>query len=132
MDLMGIFVDYLAVPLSGLVGLLIVYATVLLHKRIQLINHEYARDKASDILWRVSDEARNAVKVVAQTYTNDIKAARADGKLTEEEKREALNRAKQVMFTHLGQAGLRELEYVVEDVNTYIENMIEGALADLK
>src|SRR3990167_159114 len=63
-------------------------------------------DWARGVLYRAGDEVRSAVLEVHQTYVADIKAANADGKLTEEEKDQAYDHAIAIAKSNLGKKGL--------------------------
>ncbi len=56
----------------------------------------------------LSDAADDAVRTVAQTYTDAIKEKK--GSLTEDEQREALRRALAVVKTNLGTRGVAEVQ----------------------
>jgi len=63
-------------------------------------------------LLRVTDAALTAVQSVAQSYSDDLKAASADGKLTADERQAARDQALQRMKHLLGEAGLSEVQRV--------------------
>lgn|SRR5690606_15552058 len=116
----------------ALVGAVLYFATVYLQARAEKIESEWLREKVEDILYRARTAVYEAVKATAQVYVDDLKAKRADGKLTAEEAEEA----RRIAFTHfktiLGDKGMAELQVIVGDVVAYFESLVEAAVNDLK
>lgn len=88
----------------------------------------------SKYLARVWDEARAAALEVGQTFVDDIKAGRADGKLTEEEKRAAREKALAILKANIGAKGLKRLARILdlEDAERWLTNKLEAAVAVTK
>jgi hypothetical protein len=82
---------------------------------------------------RFGFEIRAAVLAVAQGYVNDIKKAREDGKLTDEEKAEAKRRAIAMAKSYIGPKGLKILARVLglDNVTDWIADKIEAEVAQL-
>lgn len=88
--------------------------------------------------------AGQAIKIVAQaasagvaaawvTYTQEIKASRADGKLTDEEKAEARKKAFSAALESLGENGKKLVQSVFKDgLNAALENAIEADYATFR
>jgi len=86
-------------------------------------------------LLRVTDAALTAVQSVAQSYSDDLKAASADGKLTAEECQAARDQALQRMKHLLGEAGLSEVQRIFgvygASLDSALLDRIEAALKGL-
>lgn len=94
-----------------------------------------------DAQWKraIVDEATaaaaEAVAAVNQTFTADIKAARADGRLTAEEAATAFRRARDIALNRLGEAGLAALAKVAGSkagAQMMVGDLIESAVAKTK
>lgn len=102
------------------------------------ITHKWAKET----LQRAWSEVTDAVMETWQTYTSELKRARADGLLTEAEKLEAKRRAVATAKSNLGVKGLKRLGNVLgfssffgeagEKVEAWLESKAEVALAGLK
>ena len=87
-----------------------------------------------DIVYRAGDEVMSAVKEVHQVFIDELKKARADGKLTSEEKQQARDMAIAIAKSNLGAKGLKRLAKALGlgDVNSWLGNRVEESVADLK
>lgn len=125
-------IDVLAPAVLALIGAALYLGASYLHKRAEAIESETLRS----FVWETTERARSAlysaVRATAQTYVSDLKAAREDGKITEEEAAEARSRAKEHFLNVLGQEGLAALEAVVGNVQEWFESYLEAAVNDLK
>jgi hypothetical protein len=90
-------------------------------------------DWARGVISRATDEVVDVVKSVFQSYVEGIKAGRATGGLSQDEKVEARNRAWREFSSNLGTKGLKRLARVigidVEDVGTWFDSKAETAIA---
>jgi hypothetical protein len=93
-------------------------------------NKLIARNKYLGFLSRLGAYARLAVVSTHETYVKEIKAGRADGVLTEEEKAEALARAKAVLLSFASLEGLGGA--VTNRIEEIAVPAIETALAESK
>lgn len=88
------------------------------------------------VLDEVDRAVTTAVKEIAQTYVDDIKAAAADGMLTQEEKTEALNRAKKrslQLLSVTSKAVLEDLFGTAKgEATAWLDSLIEAKVHDLK
>lgn len=99
------------------------------------------------VLVRLQQEVFAAVAEVWQTYVSELKASRADGKLEEDEKKQALQMALATLRTNLGSKGLARLARVIgatgwlgsllsrydeTKVDGYLTTQIEGAVNAMK
>lgn len=91
-------------------------------------------DYALGVLTRAWGEVRAAVAEVGQTYVAAIKAGRADGKLTDEEKAVAKSLAIAAAKRNLGAKGLRALARILglDSVDEWLAGRLEAAVAEGK
>lgn len=89
---------------------------------------------AEKVAIRATDAVYTAVSEVGQTYVDAIKAGKADGKLTDEEKSEAKKRAEKRARELIGPKGIKVLADVLGagGVGTFIASKVEAAVADSK
>lgn len=97
------------------------------------ITHYVGSSKAAGIVSRALTEIGDAVLATTQTYVSALKAAAADGKLTDTEKAEAkalaINTAKKL----IGPEGLARLAKIVgADLDGWIGTKIEATLGALQ
>jgi hypothetical protein len=82
---------------------------------------------------RALAEVGDAVLAVSQTYVDALKAANADGKLTDQEKAEAKAKALALIKQNLGPVGLRKLAKIIGvDVDGWLGTKLEAAVATLQ
>lgn len=131
--------EFVATNAESMVAWVLGLVALLLTKYVwRSIGHQTARV----ILQRAWNEVADAVLETWQTYTSELKRARADGLLTETEKREAKRRAVEIAKSNIGVKGLKRLANVLgfsrffgeadEKVSAWIESKTEVALAGLK
>lgn len=83
----------------------------------------------------VTKAAEEAVAAVNQTFVADIKAARADGNLTPDEAAAAFKRARDIVLTRMGEAGLAALAKVAgskANAQAVVSDLIESAVSKSK
>lgn len=66
---------------------------------------------------------------IKQQYTDELKKATADGKLTEEEKQKLKNMAIEIVMQQLPTHIQKALNYLFGDIKTYVAHRIEAFLA---
>lgn len=109
-------------------GLLLTGGTTLLVRFVLvLIESKLIREYVA----RAWDETKAAVLLVGQTYTDEIKAGRADGKLTSEEKAIAKRRAIEAAKKNIGMEGLKRLARIF-DVDDWLGDKVEAVVAATK
>ena len=105
-------------------------------KAAQLISAKVKHEWLRGVLIRLDDAVLNAVREVQQAVVNEIKAGRADGKLTDEERARVKARAIDSIRSHLGVKGLEELARVlgIEDrsLQKLLSTRVEAAVHDLR
>lgn len=118
--LIEILLPIIGTLITALIGLGVAY----LNKHIQKIGNEVARDSLEAAICELYRVASDAVKHTNQVYVDDIKKAREDGKLTEEERREAMQKA-QMYFVRQIPDGVED---ILEEFLGPIENWLEDYL----
>ena len=105
-------------------------------KVAQLISAKVKHEWLRGVLIRLDDAVLNATREVQQVVVNEIKAGRADGKLTAEERAQVKARAIESIRSHLGMKGLTELARVLglEDgcLEKLLSTRVEAAVHDLR
>ena len=101
---------------------------------IRLVMAKVKSLKIRDILFRFGTELRSVVLEVNQTYVKALKEASADGKLTDEEKKEALERAIKKLKSNLGMNFLKKLARILglSSVEEWLVTQAESMVAGLK
>jgi hypothetical protein len=96
------------------------------------VDNEYL----SGVMTRTIAAVDTAVGAVQQTFVDDLRKGLEDGKLTKEERQEALQRAKAKAKAYLGEQGLDELKTVFgipEDrISDFLTDTIESRIQGLK
>lgn len=118
--------------LITVIGAALAFAAAYLKARTDSIKNEDARKVVDNIIDRAHMYTFEAVRGTAQVYTDEIRKARADGKLTAEEAAEARRIAFEFFKTLMGQQGLKLLEETVGDVQAWFEKALEPAVGRLK
>lgn len=72
---------------------------------------------------------RHAVDSTNQTFVNTIKAAREDGKLTEDEALEAFEQTQEAVLASLSVAGAELAHKLLGDLDQWLAVLIEAAVA---
>lgn len=116
-------VDALAWILSALAALGVKYAW-------GKIKNDWARG----VLDRAYAEIKAAVLEVAQVYADEIKDARADGKLTADERDDAKLKALTIAKANIGTKGLARLARVlgITSLDHWLANKVEANVRALK
>lgn len=131
-DLTLKIIDVLLPALLALVAAGLAYGAAYLRARAEAIQHGRTQMMTMGILDRAHREVYDAVRATAQTYVDDLKRQREDGKLTKEEAQQARERAWQYFKTHMGAAALVELEAIVGDVVEWFTSEVEAAIGHIK
>lgn len=95
------------------------------------LRHRVRWASAQAFLERLGEHARRAVLATHQTYTEAIRDARADGKLTPEEREEAKRRALEILRSYVGWDDLCEMAGV-DNAERSASAAIEEAVAASK
>ena len=83
---------------------------------------------------RALDEVYDAVAEVYQVYVAELKEAKADGKLTQEEKDKAKHMAVETAKANIGAKGLARLARVlgIDSIDQWLESKVEATIARKK
>jgi len=96
------------------------------------VNNEYLRG----VLVRLDEAVITAVKDLQQTVVDEIKAANADGKITDAEKQKIKNAALENVKSYLGAKGIRVLSKVFGlsggALDGFLSSKIESAVHDIR
>ena len=105
-------------------------------KLAQLIRAKVQNEYLKGVLVRVDDAVFTAVKDLQQTVVEQIKAASADGKITDDEKKQIKEKALAAVKSHLGTKGLAEAASVLGLGGGALEGLlsskVESAVHDLR
>lgn len=99
---------------------------------VKLTTAKFRATSTGEILSRAGVEISGVVLMVKQTYVDAIREGRADGKLTQEEKDEALDRALEALKANYGIAGLSKLAKILglDSVEDWLLTHVEAVLQD--
>ena len=105
-------------------------------KLAQLIRAKVQNEYLKGVLVRLDDAVFTAVKDLQQSVVEQIKAASADGKITDEEKKEIKEKAMAAVKSHIGTKGLAEAAKVLGLEGGALEGLlsskVEAAVHDLR
>ena len=127
-SLIEILIPLIGLLITALIGLGIAY----LQAKAQEIRHKAARESVQSALAEADYQAAKAVKAVQQTLVDEFKNAAEDGKLTNEEKRLALEAAKEVFMNSISTGALDTLEAAIGPVKDWLTELIEAKVLELK
>ena len=119
-------VELLMPVLAALIGAVFYFAAAWLKNRAEAIKNEDVRKFTQSVIYRSTDAVREAVLATKQQLVDDFKEASENGKLTDEEKQQAFNAAKDKFYALMGEYGLSELKIIVDNVDEWINTAIES------
>lgn len=127
-SLSEILIPLIGLLITALIGLGIAY----LQAKVQEIKHKAARESVQAALAEAEYQAANAVKAVQQTLVDNFREAAEDGKLTDEEKRLALEAAKEAFLNSISVGALDTLKAAVGPVEDWLTELLEAKVLELK
>jgi len=127
-SLIEILIPLIGLLITALIGLGIAY----LQAKVQEIKHKAARESLQAALAEADYQAANAVKAVQQTLVDNFREAAEDGKLTDEEKRLALEAAKEAFLNSISVGALDTLKAAVGPVEDWLTELLEAKVLELK
>ena len=127
-SLIEILIPLIGLLITVLIGLGIAY----LQAKAQEIKHKAARDSVQAALAEAEYQAANAVKAVQQVLVDNFRKAAEDGKLTDDEKRLALEAAKEVFLNSISVGALDTLKSAVGPVEDWLTELLEAKVLELK
>jgi hypothetical protein len=105
-------------------------------KLAQLIRAKVKSEYLRQVLVRLDEAVITAVKAIQQSVVEEIKAASADGKITDEEKRRIKERALASAKSHLGTKGLSEVGTILGldtgALDGFLSSKVEAAVHDIR
>ena len=110
-------------------AVVIAYGAALLRKKIEEIDNEIARQSLSVALTEAESVGIDAVRATNQVLVNELRAKSEDGKLTEDEAKEAMGVAKDYFLGHITSGSLEILEASLGPVQEWLEGFIEAKLS---
>src|SRR5690554_5262064 len=131
-DLTLKIIEILLPAVLALIAAGLAYGTAYLRARAEAIRHDHLQRMATGLLERAHREVYDAVRATGQTYVDELKQAREDGKITEEEARLARELAWQHFKTQMGAVAMAELEAIVGDLTEWFRSEVEAALGHIK
>ena len=127
-SLIEILIPLIGLLITALIGLGVAY----LQAKAQEIKHKAARDSVQAALAEAEYQAANAVKAVQQILVDNFRKAAEDGKLTDDEKRLALEAAKEVFLNSISVGALDTLKAAVGPVEDWLTALLEAKVLELK
>lgn len=127
-SLIEILIPLIGLLITALIGLGVAY----LQAKAQEIKHKAARDSVQAALAEAEYQAANAVKAVQQILVDNFRKAAEDGKLTDDEKRLALETAKEVFLNSISVGALDTLKAAVGPVEDWLTALLEAKVLELK
>ena len=125
LDLVEILLPVIALFLVVLIG----YGVALLRKKIEEIDNEIARQSLSAALTEAELVGIDAVLATNQVLVDELKEKSKDGKLTEDEAKEAMGVAKDYFLSHITSGSLKILEASLGPVREWLEGFLEARLS---
>lgn len=122
----------LIIALSTLIVALVYFGAAWVSAKTKAIQNEDRRQAVQDLIRFARDELAGAIKETAQAYTEERKAGRADGKLTEDEKAEARKRALNAFLARLGEGGEDLVRQAIPHLEEWALHELEGLLWEQK
>ena len=117
-------------PVIGLFLVVFIgYGVALLRKKIEEIDNEIARQLLSAALAEAESVGIDAVRATNQVLVDELKEKSKDGKLTEDEAKEAMGVAKDYFLSHITSGSLKILEASLGPVREWLEGFLEARLS---
>ena len=122
-------VEILLPVISLFLVVLIGYGVALLKKKIEEIDNEIAMQSLSAALTEAESVGIDAVRAANQVLVDELKEKSKDGKLTEDEAKEAMGVAKDYFLKHVTSGSLKILEASLGPVRDWLEGFLEAKLS---
>ena len=128
LQLAQLLLPVIAALIAAFIGVGIAYLKRLADK----IGNDTARAALQAAILEAERTAKEAITATAQTFVDDLKAAREDGKLTEEEARQAMAKAKLYFMSRIPKDTLSILEATLGPVQDWLEGYLEAQIGEEK
>ncbi len=103
-----------------------------IRKYIKKIDNETFRKSLNNAIIEAQTVAKNTVMSVQQTFVNDLKEKRKDGKLSKQEAIQALEKAKNIFIKNLSKDTIQVIESSIGPIQNYARNLLEAKLKEMK
>jgi len=116
-------------------ALLLAIFTVIAWLFMHLLWNRIKDSKYAKYILRAGQELRASINEVSQTYVAELKAASEDGKLTDEEKKAALQKAIDKFKSNYGVKGLKRLSKILglgDKLDGWLTTQAESMLHEMK
>lgn len=118
--------------LIALMPVLVLAVTALIGLAAAYVRERWQTAKKSRTVDELEAMAKGTVVALQQQIVDDLKAANEDGKLTEAEKAEIQRRAMLLLQRQITEGQRKVLAGLTADISTWLEQRLEGALAEHK
>lgn len=108
------------------------FAMNYLKKKADKIKNDTLRKALKESFEEAERVGTLSIRAVKQNMVEDLKKKAEDGKLTPQEKHQALQRAKEVFINNLSQESINTLEKEVGELNNWLGSFLEGKLKEEK
>ena len=127
----SIVLTLLPVVLAGAIAL-VKFGIAWLKTKTEAIENEIAQDALEAALIESEVVAIDALRETYELFVKDIKAAKEDGKLTQDEAQQAIENAKDYFLTHISERSLGIVEAAIGPLEQWLQSYLEAKLAGLK
>lgn len=128
LEIVQMLLPVIAALLMALIG----YGVAFLKAKTNALNEGVAKQSILASINEAEQVAKNAVMAVKQALVDDLKKAAEDGKLTDQEKQAALNKAKNIFMATISKNSLGILEAAIGPVQNWLDQLLEAKLAEFK
>jgi len=128
LEIVQMLLPVIAALLMALIG----YGVAFLKAKTNALNEGVAKQSILASINEAERVAKNAVMAVKQTLVDDLKKAAEDGRLTDQEKQAALNKAKNIFMATISKNSLGILEAAIGPVQNWLDQLLEAKLAEFK
>ena len=125
--------------LAGLSPILISLAIALLgfglnflKKKAKEIDNNVIRKSVLSAVSEVDKVAKDAVRKTSETFTKSLKEANEDGKLTQDEARQAIEQAAKYIKNNASNYALEVIKNNIGSLEYYLEDLLEAKLVEMK
>jgi len=122
-------VEMLLPVITLFLAVIIGYGAALLRKKIEEIDNDIARQSLAAALTEAESVGIDAVRATNQVLVDELKEKSEDGKLTEDEAKEAMGIAKNYFVEHMTSGSLEILEASLGPVREWLEGFLEAKLS---
>jgi len=126
--LLELLVPIITAAIVALIG----YGVAFLRAKTEALRLDVARQSLLAALSEAEKVARDAVMATNQVFVDNLKQGKADGKLSAEDAKAALDKAKEYFIGTLSRESISVLEAAVGPVQEWLGRFLEAKLYELK